>query len=647
MTVAATNALTDISRIIDVPIKLLIPSKRNVRKSTPSKESHDELVAAIRAIGLLHPPIVIDSSGDGLYEVIAGKRRLKALQELVKEGHYSEDDTIPCRRVAGDHSNLEEISLIENTHRAPMHPADEFEAFRKMRSNGATPSDIALHLGISEKTVYQRLKLGQVAPVIIKAFRNDEIKLAAVMAFTLEDDKTRQSEVFEALQAESRFGVSEREVRNALIGDLESSTSRIGKFVGEKAYEKAGGAVSHDLFEEVAYFNDTALLNHLAIEKLQRAADKLEGWNWVEITLERQTYSSAAKTIRPFDTPDTAPLREQLKVIEDARETLERTVDPDDWTDKHAEQAQRLEDNAEKIERAIAASQAYRPQEQQFAGCLVWIDHQGEMEITRGIIRKEDEKKLEEAAGNKSSKKKSAEKNETAAGELDGDNTYSQALIADLTTYRLNIAKHYLALNTEAAQNLLIYTLCSTCLSAYYYSSPMDLSIRATNPEHALAQPDTSRALQAFKERQDALQLDWMELEDEGARFEAFTALPQEAKFDLMAYCVASALKTNPLNAQLNTVAEIVIRGLDIPWHSEFKPDATNYFGRLSKEHLIEHGKLFLDEDWPARAAKRSKKELANDLEAVFAGEDQTMPIAKRAAAIDWVPEAFRTGSIA
>lgn len=634
------------TKIVEIPIKLLTPSKRNVRKSTPSKESHAELVAGIRAVGVLHPPTVTASNADGLYEVIAGKRRLKALQDLVKEGTYSEDDKIACRMVTADGANLEEISLIENTQRQAMHPADEFEAFTKMKKNGSTPKDIALHLGIAESTVYKRLKLGQVAPAIIKAYRDDKLSIESVMAFTVEDDKLRQLEVFEALKGDGH--VSPHRVRQALKGDTETSEGRLGKFVGQKAYEKAGGSFSCDLFKEVTYFNDAELLKKLAMQKLQREADKISGeWNWVEITLDDDN-APTLNRIRAYDTPETAPLIKQYDTIQGLLETLYET--DEEWTDKHAEQELRLDAKLEEINQAIEDSRAFRPQEQQLAGCRVSISYGGAMHVEKGLIRKEDEKKLAELQNGKSKKKAANSEDSTnsddarstgdAVDEPDGD--YSQALTNDLTTYRLNIAKHYLARDTDAVQNLLIYTLCSELFFEAYYSPPINLSMSATNPESSLTQPDTSDALRAFNDRSAGLALGWLNIENEAQRFEAFTALSGSDKFDLMAYCVASALKSSPLNGDGNTVAEIVIRGLDIPWHKEFQPDANNYFGRLSKDHLIEHGKMFLDDEWAAAAAKRSKKQLAEDLEAVFAGKDETMPADKRAAAMDWVPPGFR-----
>ena len=64
-----------------------------------------------------------------------------------------------------------EISLTENVVRAPMHPADQFEAFRDLVDDGSTPADIAARFGITETAVKQRLKLARVSPTVFSRTR--------------------------------------------------------------------------------------------------------------------------------------------------------------------------------------------------------------------------------------------------------------------------------------------------------------------------------------------------------------------------------------------------------------------------------------------------------------------------------------------
>ena len=57
-----------------------------------------------------------------------------------------------------------------------MHPADECDAFRDLIDKGTPIADIAARFGVTETFVKQRLKLARVSPVVIAAYRKDEIE---------------------------------------------------------------------------------------------------------------------------------------------------------------------------------------------------------------------------------------------------------------------------------------------------------------------------------------------------------------------------------------------------------------------------------------------------------------------------------------
>jgi ParB family chromosome partitioning protein len=79
---------------VSVPLSRLVPSRRNPRKVRPNRQSHQCLVALIRAYGLLQPLVVRPLEGQARhYEVVAGHRRYKALREI----HRNDGDPkIPC-----------------------------------------------------------------------------------------------------------------------------------------------------------------------------------------------------------------------------------------------------------------------------------------------------------------------------------------------------------------------------------------------------------------------------------------------------------------------------------------------------------------------------------------------------------------------
>ena len=71
--------------------------------------------------------------------MIAGGRRLAALQALHVDGVLGEDHPVPCL-MAGNAAMSGELSLAENVVRIAMHPADQAVAFSKLADAGVEPA---------------------------------------------------------------------------------------------------------------------------------------------------------------------------------------------------------------------------------------------------------------------------------------------------------------------------------------------------------------------------------------------------------------------------------------------------------------------------------------------------------------------------
>ncbi|MET4365975.1 ParB family chromosome partitioning protein [Bradyrhizobium sp. LB8.2] len=263
-----------------VPLNLLVQSKVNVRK-TNAKDGIEGLAANIEALGL-RQNLNVRKLSDGTSEVIAGQRRLMALQLLAKQKKIPEDFLVPCLEVK-DEQEAKEISIAENVMREAMHPADQFEAFNALVVEGMPIEDVAAKYGVTPAVVKQRMKLATVSPKIVKAFRAGELTLEHVMAFTLTSDKKMQEKVFGEM---SEF-MDADDIRGELTeGMVDIDRDSAAKLVGIEAYEAAGGEVVRDLFdkESTGYMKDEVLLTKLALEKLAAEAEKVkaEGWKWVE-----------------------------------------------------------------------------------------------------------------------------------------------------------------------------------------------------------------------------------------------------------------------------------------------------------------------------------------------------------------------------
>jgi ParB family transcriptional regulator, chromosome partitioning protein len=162
--------MTNPSAVRNIPLDKLVLSPGNVRKTPPSPAEEAELKASIKARGLKQNLVVHPATDEkGVDAVTAGGRRLKALQELAAEGVIADDFKVPC--LVEEPEAALETSLIENTIRAAMHPADEFVAMASLIDAGEVIEAIAVRFGTSERHVRQRLRLGKLVPELLDAYR--------------------------------------------------------------------------------------------------------------------------------------------------------------------------------------------------------------------------------------------------------------------------------------------------------------------------------------------------------------------------------------------------------------------------------------------------------------------------------------------
>jgi ParB family transcriptional regulator, chromosome partitioning protein len=273
----------------NIPLDKLVLSPTNVHKTPATAAEDAELEASIRSKGILQN-LVVHAADGGLYEVDAGGRRLKILQKLAAEGAIGADTKVPCKIEQAE--DAVETSLMENTIRAAMHPADECAAMAAHIDAGAAIEDVATRFGVSENHVKQRLRLGKLAPELLDAFRAGDIGLELVTTFTLGADHAAQLAVWRRVKARSY--VSPYSVRRMLTQSAVALHSRLGLFVGPTAYEAAGGTIARDLFsgDEDGFMNDAALVQRLAIEKLEAKAEELRPqWAWTRAILVPNTAS--------------------------------------------------------------------------------------------------------------------------------------------------------------------------------------------------------------------------------------------------------------------------------------------------------------------------------------------------------------------
>ena len=266
-----------------------------------------------------------------------------------------------------------------------MHPADQFEAFKKLADEGIGPEEIAARFGITPRIVEQRLKLAVLSPKLIALYRREEMTLDCLMAFTVSDDHKQQEKVW---AARPKWGLDPDHIRDALTEKHIGADSKLAQFVGVKAYEKAGGAVLRDLFdaENAGWLTDPALVNQLAAEKLDKAAEALrgEGWNWVEI-IPDLTWEALKPFghAQPAQLPPTAAQQKEIdKLTKEGYAILdEHGEDPED-----EETADRYYEIQRRIDELSEGGETWSDDAKATAGAVIGIDHDGACEIRRGLL---------------------------------------------------------------------------------------------------------------------------------------------------------------------------------------------------------------------------------------------------------------------
>ena len=380
-----------------IPLDQLEISTANVRTTPAGKTAFTELKASIATLGLLKNLVVratgADTQGKPRYAVIAGGRRLAALTELASEGVLPHDHPVLCGVVRNGATDTE-ISLAENVMHVAMHPADQVEAFGALALAGATAADIAARFGVSERTVEQRLRLGHAAPELLDAYRADQIDLGTLKAFAVTTDTARQLAVWEQVKDQG-YRPTDWQIKRMLTEDRLPAGSALARFVGIDAYEAAGGPVLRDLFadeyENGVWLEDPALLNKLALERLQSAADELATrWKWAEARLDVD-WSDLARFGRVRPTPSQPTDEEQAEIDRlHVRHDELVNMDEDAWTDELIEEAEKIEPRLDEIHTAIKARAVYEPEHMTMAGAIVTVGDDGAMQLILGLVKPED-----------------------------------------------------------------------------------------------------------------------------------------------------------------------------------------------------------------------------------------------------------------
>lgn len=239
-----------------IPFSRLYLSDANVRK-TRSEEDDIQLSADIEARGLLQNLLVTRSKKRGKFAVIAGGRRLRAIEMIVTRGAWAPDTEIECKLLEGSEEEAGEASLAENFQRVGMSPAEECRAFQHFIKEGSDVAAVAKRFGLTLRFVEGRLRLANLAEPIFEALAKGDVTLEIAKAYA----------VAISLEAKKGYG-SEYHPIHAVIGSmLDIDVAAMWRPTAENFFDRVSKTSCLAALTEVGG-SDLALLRPMIYEPL-------------------------------------------------------------------------------------------------------------------------------------------------------------------------------------------------------------------------------------------------------------------------------------------------------------------------------------------------------------------------------------------
>lgn len=616
---------------ITLALSEIVANGDDLRTTPAMADADNELRASILAHGLLEPLVV--RRHDEAWSVVAGHRRHRALRALADAGEVAADAPVNCT-ILHDDVDRTEAALAENVIRVAMHPADQVTAFKRLQDAGATAADIAARFGLARPTVEKRLRLAALAPEIMAEYRAGNLDQETAQAYATTADIEAQRRVWGELAEEYGF-----QRAHLVLGRLQKqklrSDSPLGKFVADE-YREAGGAAEATLFNDYSTMSDLALAERLGREKLETIAGRLRdmGWKWVELVDENQTWNvwQDYREIHPAPAEPTAVERTAIEASHKWDADHAEAYDNDALTEEQEAEGARLDEARAAAEAAVNKRRQFTLEQMAGSGVLVYLGRSGEAEFKEGLVRKGDRMPGQPAADDGAAPGE-APKKEKPKG-------YSQRVADHITELRGGVAREVLREDPALAQDTLTFSMLLTLLTGhthgFYPNAPMAIRGESNPRSDVAGASDELKAWLADPEWQPTFLSGAVSV---GEMFDAYRALPQDAKDTVISEVAARLLRSepnvhNPDPNNYNLPAAIVagkgsaqrlLRADESAWGVE------TFWGKLRKDQIIDEARPYLGDEWAKEAQAKKKGVLAADA----AKRMRDHP--------DWLPKGFDT----
>lgn len=262
-----------------IPLLDIHASPLNPRK-TFDADAIAELAESIAAQGLLQNLVVTPGPTKGLYTIVAGERRFRALDDLRKANRLPADlaDGIPCRVVNVTPAEHLALAILENLQRQdvnPMEEADGFAQLQAMDPQKYTTAHIAQQIGTTQRHVQLRLQLVRdLTDETQGALRDGKISLATARVLTIAPAK-KQKELLKSGAA-----------ANYKAEDLKRQIKQSWKLCSEARFDWTAPELAQYITVDdgTEWFVDQKKFKQLQLEAVERLRAGAGDFAWVEVS---------------------------------------------------------------------------------------------------------------------------------------------------------------------------------------------------------------------------------------------------------------------------------------------------------------------------------------------------------------------------
>lgn len=239
----AADTGADKGAVKEIPVEDIIPGGRQARKHF-DREKLKELAESIREFGVIQP-IIVRTTRDGGFELIAGERRWRACKEAGLK-------TVPALVKELEDIDVAAVSLIENIQRENLSPLEEAATYRKLLGEyGLTQEELSARIGKSRPSVTNMIRLlelpervkellsrGELTPGharAILALPGEEIQVEAAEKIVMLNLNVRQAErLVKKLLYEDK-GLDEKAPPVDWLNQIMETAVQVGANLGCKA----------------------------------------------------------------------------------------------------------------------------------------------------------------------------------------------------------------------------------------------------------------------------------------------------------------------------------------------------------------------------------------------------------------------------